>query len=764
MPQVPLPRVPDSTQSTPRVTGPQGVVPVQDVAGQQIQQGAAALSNLGAHTTEIAAQMNEDHALATTASALNQFDDTANGIFSGYTSKVGRDAVDFDGQRVESGVASGKVAEQIEAEMRSTEEGLSSDLAKSLFRERAERRMVSIRARLLAHEAEQTKVYGHGENVATAGRFSNNYISDGDPVDFANAMTSAREISDDAGHGPEARKTFLLAAGTNMHAGRIAQLLGPNEDAKGADKYLRGLDKDEIDVAVRQRMRTKIDGVLKGEVARKLGIDLVKHRGHRSHKDMVRATAAALPQARQDQIAKIALTQIGIDLGMSKEDMAVPGAWQALLSNPEAMSRLDEKLLTLEHEIMMSRYAGAPHPTDPTSGIHRRSRDTLLEMYEAKEINSEQLLQAQGTVDSQIRGEVLLRNSEAAEILQEWEKILQRSRDTGGPNSIDTLRIDNPDLYQRTVDLGLLSHARALTTSVFQRVTDPDLYDKLTEAHKDGTLANISFQELYATYYPHFNKVAWNAAQTMWSSHHEAAAEGKIKNDPVVRYDVAIRRWLGANDLISDADSKGVPLPTKDEQQDHLNRMDALSEAIRSGAKPKGASSGPEWTNDDILKWLAARELDMVWIENPDRWATSPWFATSALAAPAFLAEWLLRDEKREVQRHTLTEGQPHTIKIGGRHIHMAGRKVLGAKGDPIPVRASEYIRDRWRIDEMKKRLSPTRAAALEQAMVPLAGTLRSPRDLKTQETIERIFAENGLGDAWPTPALQLTYWDRIRY
>jgi hypothetical protein len=726
---------------------------VADVAGQQIQQGGAALSDIGAAVTDIAMQRHEEHALATSKAALNQWAEFADRSDQDYRAKKGEAAIQLDGQDVKPGEAPKSVVDRIEAKMRDIEDGLSQESAKRIFRQAAERGMVTYKGRLYDHETKQLKVYNHGQDVASMGRYANSYVANGDQADYKAAIAHANEIATDSGYSPEEREAFVLKLKTGMNAGVVSQFLNDG-DAKGADEYLRGLDKDEIDPLERSNQRQKIDGVMKSEKADKLAVDIFINQGYRTHADRVRATASKLPKATQEQIAQSAVMDIGREMGIPQESLEAPGAWKKLLSSPEVMARLDDRILTLDQEIMKARYPGQTSATDPNTGSYSRGLKTLMDLYQAGEIDVSTLQQAQHALDDQVNRRTRERNVEAQETLVGVEQILQSG--TAG-TSIDSpqFRTQHPDLYESIVNQGLLSQARGLTKGVYERVTDPAYYDKLQQAHATGALARLSYKELFNTYYTHFDKTAWNEARRLWSSGQAdpKAVKVGIKDDPIVKWDVAVRRHLGAQDLLTDVDAKGVPTPDdKKEQRYWLDTQRDLGKAIED--------SGREWTVDEVLKWVDERELDKITVKTEGTlWDTREEMTVAALDAE----EREARASGDESKIAAVLKRRKNVYRdIDGKSVKVLDNKVVvGPDNDRIPDLAIKYMRNQYRLDRLRETLPGSLFNPVWKALDSLG--VNDPTKDPDGVKVEAVFEQAGLRDAWAPLEQQWRRWQKIR-
>jgi hypothetical protein len=742
---------------------------VQDVTGEQLQRGGAALTNLGAHLTDIAARTNEEHALATSKGGLNKWSEYADGIDQDYRSTLGKAASEIDGIEAKPGEAPNKVVERMEEKMREIEDGLSNDLAKRIFRQHAERYMVTYHGRLHAHESKQIRIHKKAEDAATLGRFAKNYVVNGDPADFKGAMDTAREISDDAGHGSEARKAYLLETKTALHTGYVKALL-ENEDLAGADEYLRGLERDEIDVVVRQKLRAQINGVMKAEKSKRGAFKIFDNQGYASEQEMRNRAAARLPAAERNKIMSTAVAEVAKERGLLEsagltveEFMRVPGDWSHLLTDPEVMAKVQEKVSSLDDDILFARYPGQPPANDPESGSYKRMLDRVKAMFDRDEIDAEQREQMERHIDQLVNRRTRVEAVAAQESLEQVEEIFQRTRTGAGElTSVysSEFRTQHPDLFEELRDRGLLASADKLATGVLTRRSNPGYRDQMHRDAASGAFERMSFAQLYEKYYPNLDSTDWNEAKRLWAPFHEGG-NAKIANDPVVKWETELKHWLAARGKMSDQDNNGVPRPNSDAERQEWNRLQHdLNQAVQR--------SGQTWTNEDVIKWATERETAKVFTRVERGWYNPAWwFGDSHTTEPARAAdvEAKIRDaEMKGDQDLADSIRESRRFKINGRDVGLKadGLRVLVVDEEPVPTRATDYIRDLWRMEWLKDQLGPT-SMAYREALEKLNGTgAFSPHATRNEHAIDKVF--DGLGvPAWPGPVEQTNYWMRFK-
>ena len=178
MPQVPLPRVGLSAGATPSYTAPRGVVPMGDVAGQQLQQFGGAMSQLSSDVGKIAVTMGEEFATASANEGLNMGGEYADEAVREWQSRLGSKAFEVEGNRVKEGVASGKVVESVQARMREIEARIPSNLGKEMFRQKADGVMGRVKSQVYRHEANQINIYRQGQAVGSMNRHMREAINE----------------------------------------------------------------------------------------------------------------------------------------------------------------------------------------------------------------------------------------------------------------------------------------------------------------------------------------------------------------------------------------------------------------------------------------------------------------------------------------------------------------------------------------------------------------------------------------------------------
>ncbi|HUW16349.1 MAG TPA: hypothetical protein VMW94_04665, partial [Actinomycetes bacterium] len=677
---------------------------MQDVEGQQIQQGGEALSNLGAHVTDIATRINEDHALATAKGALNEWSEYADQSDQEYRQSIGRAASEIDGKSAKPGEAPRMVAERMEDKMREVEGKLSSDLAKRMFRQHAERGMVAIRGRLGAHEAAQIKVHDHGESVAQFNRMGRAYIADPDPKQLSELIDVANDLATDASLGKEQRAEYLLAKKTELHAGRVSHLLD-QDDPKGADAYLRAQERGDIDVTVRGKLRKKIDTVLETDGAQKLGIDLVTWNGYPSERVWKESQVPPPPKL------KVEFQDPGDAFGPPP----LPGA------DPPPPRTLDE-------EIIAARLINGDPVTDPSTGTYKRSMDYLAAEYKAGRLSAKKYQMAQVAVRDQIGRAVDVRNAQGAEALKQVEKILQAG-EHGSTIDSPEFQAAFPDLREQLVDLGLETQARRLTETVFERETLPEWRDRLYK--NPGALRGMSYDELYTTYYDKFDKTDWNAALRMWDGQNPGKSAGKIVDDPITTWERSVKDFLGGRGIINrDPKTQEYEPQTSKELLDWHDLTRDLNKALKTGDKKV-------WTNDDVKKWVAARELDMVSrpvIQNSPHymWRMLRKLPSSSQEEPQ--ARYKMEEERdalvSAVADLRTTGASPKAIKAAEKKLERYDGRIgvmvdgqwvktgtegtrasFGFSGEEIPPRASMYIKDWFRLQQLRSRVGVSLSA-----------------------------------------------------
>ena len=765
MPQVPLPSVSDNVIKPP-ATGAQGVAPLQNPVPAQLQSQGRAMSQLSGDLARIAIDISEDHAAATSKEALNQWAEYADQEDIAYHGQLGASASEIDGQRAEPGQAPKKVVERLRSKIDEIESGLSGGLAKQLFRERADRGVVSYQGRLLAHEAQQIKVHNQAQNQATLGRLARSYAVNGDRSMFHGALAAAREISQDQGYSPEQQREFLLAVQTGMHQDHIKGLMDdPGAGVKEADEYLRGIPRSEVDAKTRQELRRKIDGVMGAQKVKRLSVDIVANGGYRTHKDKVEAAANALPDEAKKDYMRTAVMMAATDLGLSDADKLKleDGGWADYANDPRVIAKIPEVLRTFDQEIIEARYPGKP---PAGAGTLNRSLAAAKKLYDAGEIDAEELTQLQAGIAGQVRLMTAARNEESADALLQTE---QSVRSTGLDVDDPGWRAKNPDLVQRLRDHGLWGEAQKISRGVNRRVDDEDKVRQIYEFAANGRLSEMTQAAFFTTFSPHLTNDTYGRMLGMWGRSQKAPAStaaGKpatIVDGPVNKWETHVYQMLADMKVIDGVAKDGSPIPDPDSPE-QLEKVQALFRRLGIDIKslPDGTKVGP----DDVSKIVRNYLID----EQGNRRST-------ILKEPGTFYGWnyeeqdtlMVEDQLRrldaagrsaEAEQLRKRLADDTVVKVGGAMIHTRGRGTImvGADGqENVPPRAVYYIRDQWRLRRLQGRSDYARIKA--RLMAAGAMSFKSNRD---ESAIETIFAEHGLGGAWPPIADQVRGWNSI--
>ena len=716
MPQVPLPRVSLSSGTTPQYAGSPGVTPVGDVAGKQAQQLGAALTKFGKDVGEISVAMNEEQALASAKKGLNQQAEFSSMKMIAYEGKVGEEAVEVDKKKVAP-----QVIKDIEDKMKEIEDGMSSGLAKQMFRQAAEKGMVGVKSRVWGHEAKQNRIWTLGETAASIDQNSLNAIElhgkDEAPPEvsaagqmnatkgtasppvapvkkrnppwrqaYDDAITETREWARDMGLGKDKTKQVVLERKTAINAG-IADKYLKGENAKAAKEFLKSLKAGDMDSQTSMKLNAQVDKVLRAERVQRMATDIFD-RGGQSKEEWRKHRIEGLPKEKQVEIGAAGLFEIKEELdipalrGMSAEQVKDvilnPKEWhpgvldelKGLLGHPQVIARLEEKFATLDDDILKARYPGQPSATDPSTGSYKRMLDQVKQKFDKGEIDADERIQMERTIDEYVRRSVVVRNATDGDILDDYEEFLQEQKEQKESMDFDSagFRVKHPDLYQSIVDQGLQQDARALSEKVYKRQFDPDKYIQAETAYFDGKLEGLSFEELKNTYYSFLDRTGWNAVVGMWTSAQpepvEAAKAAKVENNLLVSTDEALRKWCYDSDIFTGVidspkgKSYGPGQNLSEEKRaqqasDFLQLRNHLDKWIKTQRRPKGV----DITVDELL-------------EEADRWKDRKVYTvrkeeeSSALAITGGTAgagygawRWAKAGAKAGVTKHPLVRG-----------------------------------------------------------------------------------------------------------
>jgi len=565
MPEVPTPQIARSTSRTPQIDSGAPQPTYWDARPGHIQEMGAALSKTGAELAGMAVQMNEDHAAATSMSVLNGWSEEADGVFQEFQSKLGRDAVDVDGK---AGDSSKRVGDQIQRSVEAHEKRLGSDLARRLFRDRASRAMVAYRGQLAQHELNQTRAMRLGEHTASMGLWAGKFAN-GDKSAWGKAIDYAGEIASDKGMGKKAREAFMLNVKTTMHTGRLSKFFA-EKDTVGADEYLKSIDRGEIDPTQRTKLREKIDRVMGAEANIKAAIDLVRDGGRTPGERVSPAAQAKDLQAWVEQA-----------MGPTEPD------WRAALSDPQVIASVPDDKKTLDDEIAGERHPGQRRASN---GVNwQRCLDTLDQRLRDKKITAIQYLAQQQVVSAQFRLRIAVQAEAAEGALREYEEAISGMR-PGTNASSPAFQSEHTDLYQRMVDLRVLSQANGISA----KRTESAYLHMLHARIADESLGDMTSADFFTTFYGKLDLVQYEKGRRVWKSLQKGA-------DPIAAtlVDNEVADFLSQADYFTgDVDPRtGFRMPGNSEELRNSMRVDrALNERRMAG---KGFK-----TREELHQWI----------------------------------------------------------------------------------------------------------------------------------------------------------------
>ena len=238
----PIPRILETAQGSGQFIA-QGVAPVQDATGQQLQRAGRAVQQAGFTMTALAEREIETINLGRVKEADNLLQDAYRRRLSGsdgYRSKLGKAAV--DGRE--------EVLRGIEEDGREIGEKLETAEQREAFdavrRQRAQRAMQAVDS----HHAQQASAYAQAETLASIQAHGADYLNQiGNPQAMAASMAELQSdvtaLLDEMGAGPKQRKQVMREHLSKLHAQAVGSLVD-QDNPSGARAYLaqHGSDMD----------------------------------------------------------------------------------------------------------------------------------------------------------------------------------------------------------------------------------------------------------------------------------------------------------------------------------------------------------------------------------------------------------------------------------------------------------------------------------------------------------------------------------------
>ena len=233
------PRVALQPGSTPTVQAPV----VHNYAGEQMQQGGAALTKAGAAVSTAAAELQDAVDTAAAKEADNKLADTIRGALydpdNGYLQKSNKDAL----------TALDPTRKGLESAISSLSSGLTNDRQREMFMRAAGARRQSALTQIDGHAANQAKAYNMNEAKSRADNAIKDALANGaswrerDGMFAKSKLLGATEIDALAGQagiarGSEQYKALVQEYTTKLHTGMIDQMLATDQ-AKNAEEYFK---------------------------------------------------------------------------------------------------------------------------------------------------------------------------------------------------------------------------------------------------------------------------------------------------------------------------------------------------------------------------------------------------------------------------------------------------------------------------------------------------------------------------------------------
>lgn len=231
MPRVPLPSVRPQEPQSGRFSAPQ-VAPVQNAAGQQIQQLGGALQQAGGAAVSIGTHLQQQFDLARAKEADNLASDVFREQMGAYLQTVGKGA---------TGDTRTQTFESIREKLNEIGQSLGTPTQRALFREKVDARMQDALFKADKHEADQVFAYELSESKARAQAFRLDATNaDPETDEFTtyhdNMLRELDGVADKLGLPADSaqRVALKLEETTKLHLGMVDRLLteGKTQEAK----------------------------------------------------------------------------------------------------------------------------------------------------------------------------------------------------------------------------------------------------------------------------------------------------------------------------------------------------------------------------------------------------------------------------------------------------------------------------------------------------------------------------------------------------
>lgn len=599
--QIPLPLVQDQAQRSPAIGGSVPDV-AEDRRGEQLQQLGGGLQSFGLASMEIAGQLRLEQDAASTKKAYTSWAEFVSQRMTGpdgYLHTVGEQAVGDDGAR------RAQVLSEIEDQRTAIEKTLGSEIARGMFRQAVDQRMLDVKSRIYGHEATQRRVWHigttramqlqeereavdaalwgevpavlreAGEEVAREQNVSEGRGTgfDGgagpmqvgapgeepqEPVSRPNwkahrdtALEQADELSRLLGEPAPARQARLAETRSNIHAQIVEGLLEANR-LKEAQSFVGKLGKRDL----LPDARSKIDRMLRqaSEADRSLSVGI----------QLFNDLTPEIPEATEWE-------------GFDAEGLARTLRGEGLADVPPEQLRAGAAWRAEVHRSMQPGGTGAGIGPD-TDTMLGRAAEELERRFTAGELTARELNMAMSYVrerHSILVGEEVAQARSALEDTEQFFAQNPSVKDVNSPSFPARLR-------DRLINSGKLADGIRMGAT---RVTNPTVYRQLLVDSSQGLLDGMSEDQLFVRYYSGLNASDWNEAQSRWAQSNKRedfkpinSLVGLTEDIERIAYEAGILTEItNTGGFIPDGDDESVRFSTfKSSVQQRWNSINAV--------------------------------------------------------------------------------------------------------------------------------------------------------------------------------------------